>query len=223
MDGQNYNIKVGGNVGGNVTAGNDNVVGPAPATGPATTATRDGYTPRFGFVVDIVGFGQREAEDKDDLQHRLDTMVGKVLAEVGVDPADTESDVAGDSKVLFLPVGADTSRVLPGLISAGSELLRRDNRRYRDRMRLRMAFGTGLLGHGPLGFTGELIVDLHRMVDSDALRGAVKANPDADLVLLITQTLHDEVVRPGFLNREDFVQVAVTMKEFAAPAWLRVR
>jgi predicted HAD superfamily Cof-like phosphohydrolase len=224
MNRQHNKISVGGNVGGNVVAGSHNVVGPAPerVVEQPMTAPPEGLTPRLGFVVDIVEFGRRGAEGKNDLQYRLDTLVGQVIADIGVDPGDTECCVAGDAKVVFLPVGADSSRALPGLIAAMAERLKRDNSRFRDRLRLRMSAGTGLLGNGPLGFTGELIVDLHRLVDSEVCRQAVKDNPRADLVIVVAHALHDEVIRPGYLNRGDFTRVEVAMKEFTATAWLRV-
>ena len=121
---------------------------------------------------------------------------------------------------MFLPVGADSSRMLPAMISAMSERLRRDNRRHTDRMRLRMAVGTGLLGHGPLGFTGDLVVDVHRLVNSDVLRRGIDDNPGSDLALLVSHALHDEVIRPGYVDRDEFVRVDVTSKEFAAVGWL---
>lgn len=213
-------ISVGGDVGGNVVVGDGNVVGEvtrrrAPAGDTGT------FTPRLGFVVDIVGFGRRDGESKDDLHRRLDTLLDQVVADLGVDSDDVHSSNAGDSRVLFLPVGVDPTRVLPVMISAIRERLARDNRRYRDRMRLRMAVGTGLVGHGPLGFTGELVSDLHRLVDSVVLREAVADNPYTDLALLVGNALYD-VIRPGYLAPGDFTRVDVTTKEFAAPAWLRL-
>jgi len=219
------NINVGGNVGGSVVAGEHNVVGAvvgAPHT-PAAEQPRAagaGKTPRLGFVLDVVGYGQRDADGREDLQQRLDELVGRVLADLGVKPADTVTIPEGDSKIVFLPVGADTSTVLPLLLSATAERLRRDNRRYTDRMRLRMAVGTGLLGDAPLGHSGDLIVDLNRLVNSAVIRQAVLENGESDLVLLVTHTLHDEVIRPGYLNRDEFVRVDVTMREFTAPGWL---
>jgi hypothetical protein len=216
-------ISVGGDVGGNFVLGDGNVVGDvarAPLPGPAREA--EGFSPRLGFVVDIVGFGRRDGEAKNDLQQRLDKLLDQVVADVGVEKDDLRSSDAGDSRVLFLPVGADPTRVLPILISAVRERLGRDNRRYRDRMRLRMAVGTGLVGTGPLGFTGELVIDLHRLVDSVVLREAVAGNPYTDLALLVGNALYDDVIRPGYLATGDFTRVDVTTKEFAAPAWLRL-
>jgi hypothetical protein len=181
-----------------------------------------GLTPRLGFVVDIVGFGQRDAEQRDDLAHRLAALVAGLVADLGLERSDTMREVAGDSTAVFLPVGMASPYVLPRLIAAASERLARDNRRYRDRMRLRMAVGSGVLGTGPLGLTGQLVVDLHRLVDSDQLREAIAADEEADLALLVTHTVHDEVVRPGYLAGKDFTPVEITTKEFAATAWLRL-
>jgi len=220
-------FSIGGDVGGNVVFGDGNVVGDvAPAAdrraAPERDEDREGLAPRLGFVVDIVGFGRRDAESKADLQRRLDTLVGEVVADLGVDRGGVSSSDAGDARVLFLPVGTDPSRILPIMIAAIRERLGRDNRRYRDRMRLRMAVGTGLVGTGPLGFTGELVIDLHRLVDSVVLREAVAGNPYADLALLVARALHDDVIRPGYLDPADFTRVDVTAKEFTAPAWLRL-
>jgi hypothetical protein len=214
-------ISVGGDVGGNFVIGDRNVVGDV-ARAPAPARDTEGFTPRLGFVVDIVGFGRRDGEAKADLARRLDTLLDQVVADLGVDRNDVRSDDAGDSRVVFLPVGVDPTRVLPVLLSAIRERLGRDNRRYRDRMRLRMAVGTGLVGTGPLGFSGELVIDLNRLVDSVVLREAVAGNPYTDLALLVGSAVHDDVIRPGYLAPGDFTRVEVTAKEFTAPAWLRL-
>jgi hypothetical protein len=225
--GQSNRISVGGNVDGPVIAGNRNVVHHVPESAPAARAgepvgTEDDLTPRLGFVFDIVGYGGRAAEGKADLEERLSTLTRRVLADLGIDLADTRYAVSGDGIVVFLPVGVASTRILPTLICAASTRLARDNNRYRDRMRLRLAIGSGLLGDGPLGFTGDLVVDLHRLVDSDVLREAVRENPKADLAILVSAALHDEVVRPGHLDAQDFTRCQVTTKEFTATAWLRL-
>jgi hypothetical protein len=222
-------ISVGGSVTGNVVAGNRNTVGnvtvgrdvPEPVAVEPEVAG-EGMAPRLGFVVDIVGFGHRNAEGKADLQHRLAELVNRVVADLGVDVREVRSSDAGDARLVFLPVGVDSSRVLPTMLAALAERLGRDNRRFQERMRLRMAVGAGLVGDGPLGFTGEFVVDVHRLVDSAVLREAVRDNPEADLVILVSQALHDDVIRPGYLDPGDFTRVEVTAKEFKASAWLRL-
>lgn len=222
MSGSQNTIRIGGDVSGAVVAGDHNVVGASPAPAAASAAAPAASAPRIGFVVDIIGFGHRGAEDKEELQRRLDALVGRVIADLGITRKDTTGDVAGDSTVVFLPVGTPSPHAVPRMISAMAERLGRDNQRHRDRMRLRMAVGSGMVGQGPLGFTGELVVDLHRLVDSVVLRQAVRDHEHTDLALLVTHTLHDEVIRPGYLDREDFTEVAVKTKEFEATAWLRL-
>ncbi|OLF17152.1 hypothetical protein [Actinophytocola xanthii] len=220
---QSNSISVGGDVSGSVVAGNRNVVQhtPRPQTAEAGEPA-EGLTPRLGFVFDIVGYGGRLAEGKADLEERLSSLTRRVVADLGIDLEDTRYAVSGDGIVVFLPVGVASTRVLPTLICAASSRLASDNNRFRDRMRLRLAVGSGLLGDGPLGFTGDLVVDLHRLVDSDVLRQAVRENPKADLAILVSAALHDEVVRPGYLDARDFTRCEVTTKEFSAPAWLRL-
>ncbi|WP_233629994.1 hypothetical protein [Amycolatopsis sp. WAC 04197] len=173
-------------------------------------------------MLDIVGFGRRSGEEQEDLYRRIDTLVNRVIADLGFSDADMDGADAGDSKVVFLPVGVTSSRVVPRLISALAERLAQDNRRYRDRMRLRMAIGSGLVGAGSLGFTDELVVNLHRMVDSTVLRAAIMDNEDAVLALLLTDTIRDEVIRPGYLDATDFTRVEITTKEFTGFVWLQL-
>lgn len=221
---QRNSISIGGGVGGNVVTGDHNTVGGVPAAppAPAPTGPKGTMRPRLGFVVDIVGFGRRDAAGKADLQERLDRLVTGVVDGLGVDPADTEKADAGDSRVLFLPVGADSARVVPSVVAGMADGLARDNHRYRDRMRLRMSMASGLVGDGPTGFTGELVIDLHRLLDSTALRGAMADHTETDLALLVSQALYDDVIRPGHLSPAGFTRVEVTTKEFTAPAWLRL-
>lgn len=222
MSGQRNTISVGGGIGGHAVAGDNNTVGGAPAAAPTRQPDPNGtMRPRLGFVVDIVAFGRRDAEEKMDVQHRLDTLLTELVDKLDVDQADTKTHDAGDSRVVLLPVGVDSSRVVPAVVTGMTTGLARDNRRYRHRMRLRMSVATGLVGDGPTGYTGELIIDLHRLVDSDVLRAAVEDHEESDLVLLVSQAVHDDVIRPGYLSPTDFTRVAVTTKEFKAPAWLR--
>lgn len=220
MTGQRNRINVGGNVGGNVVAGNHNVVGeadPVP-TGPDST----GLHSRMGFVIDVVGYGRRTAELKSDIQARLRTLIDRMLTDIGVSFDDAVNDGgSGDGMAVFLPVGVDYTRTLPGLLTSSVARLTSDNRRYRDRMRLRMAIGTGLVGaEGPTGLTGELIIDLNRLLDSTVLRQAVVDHRESNLVVLVANALHDDVIRPGYLDPATFTRVEVTVKEFTAPAWL---
>lgn len=224
MGEQRNSVSIGGNVGGSVVTGDHNTVGGVPTAPPQPERTEPegAMRPRLGFVVDIVGFGRRDAEGKSDLQDRLDRLVSGVVDGLGVDLTDAKKTDAGDSRVMFLPVGVDSSRVVPAILAGMIDGLARDNRRYRDRMRLRMSMASGLVGDGPTGFTGELVIDLHRLLDSTVLREAMADHAETDLAILVSQALYDDVVRPGYLSPDDFTRVKVNTKEFDAGAWLRL-
>jgi hypothetical protein len=168
----------------------------------------DDRAPRLGFVVEMVGFGRRDTEQKTELQHRLRALVGHLLADLGISFDATDHTANRDGMAILLPAGGDHTAKLPGLLTATRNRLARDNERFRDRMRLRMALGTGP--------TADLLADLNRLVDSLVLRQAVADRPHADLLVLVTDPLHAGLSQPGAL----FTRVEVTARQRTTPAWL---
>jgi hypothetical protein len=187
---------------------------------PAVPAPR--RADRLGFVVDVVGYGQRTEREQERVQDRLQALLRGVVADVGDDFDEVDRDSgAGDGMVLFLPTGGDATERLPSLLRSVAARLAADNAASQDRIRLRMAVGTG---RGGTGFATPLAVNINRLVDSEPLRRAVAGNPDADLVVLVLDTPRREVVVPGYvpLVADSFGLVDVAMKEFVDRAWLWV-
>lgn len=224
----------GGNFVGNMVSGTGNQGGnvsysaaPAPAeqaeqAGPAAPA---GRAHRVGFVVDVVSYGQRSAPAQEHIQRRLQALLHGVVDDVGSDFDEIDHDSGtGDGLVVFLPTGGDPTQLLPDLLRSMADRLVTDNQLYRDRIRLRMAVGSGVVGRGSNGFSGPLVVNISRLVDSEPLRHAVRDNPGSDLVVLVLDALHRDVVGPGYLPPAvaEFQLVDIAMKEFAEPAWLWV-
>jgi O-acetyl-ADP-ribose deacetylase (regulator of RNase III) len=177
---------------------------------------------RMGFVIDVAGYGLRSAAEKIDLQHRVSAFVVEVLQDLDLRLNDTHHHGTGDGMVVFLPSEVEVHRALVRLLRSASEALAEDNRRYRDRMRLRIAAVIGPLGPAAIGFSGDAIVAAARMVDSEALRAALNERPSADLVVLVSDQLYRYVVgeRRTGLRAEDFAAVDVQAKEFRGRAWL---
>ncbi|MFG1606787.1 macro domain-containing protein [Actinoplanes sp. NPDC049265] len=177
---------------------------------------------RMGFVIDVAGYSGRSARQKVDLQHRVATFVDETLAGLGLRLDQTHHHGTGDGMVVFLPSDVEVHRALPGLLRSATEELAEDNRRYRDRMRLRMAVVIGPLGPAAIGFSGDAIVQAGRMVDSDALRIALGDRPHADLAVAVSDQLYTYAVRERHagLRADDFQPLDVHSKEFHGPAWL---
>jgi hypothetical protein len=191
--------------------------------GVARPSSQGGRAHRVGFVVDVVSYGQRTPSAQEHIQQRLHELLREVVADVGSDFDEVDhDDGAGDGMVVFLPSGDDPTELLPCLLRATAARLATDNKVYRDRMRLRMAIGSGAVGPGADGFSGPLVVNINRLVDSDPLRRAARDNPDSDLLVLVLDALHREVVGPGYLPPRvaELQVVNVAMREFAERAWL---
>jgi O-acetyl-ADP-ribose deacetylase (regulator of RNase III) len=179
---------------------------------------------RMGFVVDIVGYGDRTATAKVDAQHRLAALVSDVLHELGLDLNSTANHGTGDGIMVFLPTTTEVHRALPRLVRATADVLAVDNNRYRDRLRLRMAAVVGPLGPAAIGFAGQTIVEAARLVDSQVLREALAKHQDADLAVLVSEPLYAYVVgerHPG-LDPADFRPVEIRAKNYQNRAWLWV-
>lgn len=177
---------------------------------------------RMGFMIDVAGYGRRSARAQIDLQHRLAVIAAEVLQDLGVGLADTHHHGTGDGMVVFLPSEIEVHRALARLLRAVAEALAEDNRRYRDRMRLRMAVVIGPLGPAAIGFSGDTIVEAGRLVDSEVLRAALADRPGADLVVLVSDQLHRYAIgeRHAGPRSEDFDPVDVEAKEYRSRAWL---
>ena len=128
----------------------------------------------------------------------------------------------GDGINAVLPADIDPTVVLPLLIRSLAAALGADNAQSTDRIRLRMAVSAGLIERSVAGFSGQLIVDISRLVDSSALREALAAAPAADLAVAISDHVYAMVVRPGYPGIPDgqFSPMHVVAKEFSAAAWL---
>lgn len=200
--------------------------GAPPRTAAAEPATvrRAGVAVRVGFAVDVVGYSARTAVAKDDAQRRVADMLGEVLATLRIGIEETDRQDAGDATKVFLPADVELHRALPALLAGWREQLARDNRRYRDPLRLRLAVGVGPVGLAALGFGGNTIVEVSRLLDSDVLRQAAARHPETKLVALISNELHKWVVSEGHdgLDPARFARVEVRVKDFADVAWLWV-
>jgi len=207
---------------------------PAPPTPPAPPPetsghgrTRGSHNPiqvRMGFGVDIVGYSGRPAPDKDHAQERLRALVHHVLSHLDLRIEDTDHQGTGDGMNVFLPPTIELHRALPRTISAWEECLAHDNARHTDRIRLRLATVVGPIGVAAIGFSGNTIVEVSRLLNSPVLRQTMQDQPDVDLAGLISDQLHQFVIAEGHpgLNPDRLTNVRIDANEYHRQAWLWV-
>jgi hypothetical protein len=185
---------------------------------------RSGFRLRMAFALDVVGYGARTVLQEQQVERRLQRLVDVTLAECGLklDPEIVEHRWTGDGINAVLPVDIDPTVILPLLIRSLASALGADNARSADRIRMRMSVGAGLIERHSLGFSGQLIVDINRLVDSPALRQALADAPACDLAVAMSDHVYAMVVGPGYSGIPDgqFSPMNVVAKEFSATAWL---
>jgi hypothetical protein len=176
----------------------------------------------MGLCVDIVGYSARSTPLRNDAQHRISALVQEVLGDLLLRLAQTDWQSTGDGMSVVLPATVELHHALPVLLRSWQERLARDNQRFRDRLRLRMAVGVGPVSPAPLGSADSTIIELSRLVDSDVLRQAVLDHPYSDLVVLVSGRLYSDVVGEGYpgLDAGQFQRRFVQVKQYAADAWL---
>ena len=187
-------------------------------------AGRAGLRLRMAFVLDVAGYGARTVRQQQEVQQRLRQLVDATLGgcELKLDQEIVEHQWTGDGINAVLPADIDPTATLPLLIRSLASALGADNAQSTDRIRLRMAVSAGLIERSVAGFSGQLIMDISRLVDSSALREALAACPAADLAVAISDHVYAMVVRPGYPGIPDgqFSPMRVVAKEFSAAAWL---
>ncbi|WP_436532781.1 CATRA conflict system CASPASE/TPR repeat-associated protein [Actinoplanes sp. HUAS TT8] len=198
----------------------------APEPAPEPEPAQDSLDLRMCFAVDIVGYSTREDPEQQDAQSRLAELLDRTLDRLNLTLAGVDRQTTGDGMNIVLPAGVSLHESLPVLLHTVRRELATGNRRFRDRLRLRLSAGVGMIGDGAIGFRGSLIVEVSRLLNSPTLKTAAVENPEADLVALISDTLHDFVIKPG-LTRDDLPagslqQRQVRIKEYDKPAWLWV-
>lgn len=190
---------------------------PTPAPQPSAR-----IAVRMGFGVDIVGYSTRTAPQQNDVQHRLASLVCRVLDKLDLRLEQTDRQPNGDGMIVFLPATVELHRALPTLIQAWTELLAADNQRFQDRLRLRLATVVGPTGLAALGLSGRTPIEVARLLDSDVLRHALQEHPHIDLAMLISDQLHQYVIDEGHpgLDATQLQRHLIEIKEYHKHAWL---
>ncbi|MEV6635077.1 CATRA conflict system CASPASE/TPR repeat-associated protein [Actinoplanes sp. NPDC051470] len=178
---------------------------------------------RLAFGVDVVGYSSRTVPQQHAVQRRLADVAGRVLDRIEVALPETDRQDAGDGMMVVLPARLEAHRVLPGLLGGWRSEIVADNAAHPgDRIRVRLSVVEGPFARAAIGFSGNTIIEAGRLLDSAPLRAAVEEHAAADLVALISDRLHDDVVVAGHEGVEPahFTRVPVRVKDFSRDAWL---
>jgi hypothetical protein len=175
--------------------------------------------------VDVARSGLRNDELQLKMRRDLRTIIAEALAELGLDQTGVVLQDLGDGLRLLAPACVTPVALLDPLVPRLAAGLRAHRRSAADgaRLRLRAALHTGLLHRDALGWAGSPLVHCTRLLDAAPVRRVLDAADDVDLVLAVSQTVYDTVLRQGNgLDVSAYRPVTFRAKETVATAWLHV-
>ncbi|GAA3019850.1 hypothetical protein [Streptosporangium longisporum] len=182
------------------------------------------FSRRLVMAVDAEGYGRGDDLRHDSIQSGLAQVMDRSAREAGLRRETWARQEAGDGEVSILPEREAELRVIDDLVHRVRKALHDHNRERRDdaRLRIRIAIGHGVVKRGAMGFIGQVVVTTCRLLDAKVARTALKMNPRADLVLILTDRLYEDVVRQLHTSYrpESFTRSEVPTKERTEIAWM---
>lgn len=184
------------------------------------------FYPCTCIAVDAQAYGSNNDRRQSEIQHDLPRLLDRAARGAGLDREQWQIQRKGDEQLAVRPIDGKEPRLVDDYIRHLAAELRAYNRQRvpEAHMRLRAVIHQGLVELADNGFAGTAVVATARLLNAEPLYDALAEHPGADLALLLS----DEVFRSMVVGRhttlvpEDFARVDVRVKEYEAPAWLRV-
>lgn len=183
----------------------------------------DSYRRQLCFAVDAQGYGRGNTAQQSEVQRELSALLETAARAAGLHRESWSKDPRGDEELALIPVTEPENKVVDAFVRELAALLYQRNldRGAEDRLRLRLAFAHGPVGVGPMGYTGQVVVKVKRLLNSTLARQALAHAPEAHLVVVLTQDVYADLVLGGLTSLEPalFARAVVTEKELAEDAW----
>jgi hypothetical protein len=177
-------------------------------------------------AVDAVGYGGGSDRAHVALQAGLTRVLSEAAAHSTLNRGVWQLQQQGDGELAILPHDQQEPVVVDDYVRHLAQALAAHNTKAapEGRIRLRMAIHYGVAMHADNGYAGQGVVAVSRLVDSLPVREALAAAPDADLAVILSRQVFEDIVRQGHVSFEegDFTPVRVRVKEYTDEAWVTV-
>jgi class 3 adenylate cyclase len=177
-------------------------------------------------VIDIAGFGRWPNGGQLLARTVLRTAVRTALHAARVPRAKLAIEDRGDGMIVLVPASVSKADLLDPMIPRLATVLGRHNELADpgDRIRVRVAVHAGEVHRDTVGWVGTDLNTACRLVNGDAVYARLRRFPAADLVLVVSEAIHQGVVRHGYrrIDPETYSPVRITHKETNVPAWIHI-
>ncbi|MEU7478619.1 hypothetical protein AB0A63_21715 [Lentzea sp. NPDC042327] len=177
-------------------------------------------------TADVEAYGRRSDPEKLAAQEELAAVLRQAAEDVGLQRDRWLRQPKGDEELAVIPSEEFEPQVVDPFIAAVDRHLSVVNLGVAPskRLRLRAALHHGNAFPSAMGFGGQAVVHVSRLVNGDVVKQALIAAPDANLAVILSAEVFDHVVKTGHtsLSPSEFRKVAVVNKEITTSGWLRV-
>ncbi|MCG8924691.1 hypothetical protein [Lentzea sp. CC55] len=177
-------------------------------------------------TADVEAYGSRSDPEKSAVQDKLAQVLRDAAQAAGLHRDRWLRQPKGDEELAVIPNDEFEPYVVDQFIAALDRHLAAVNVGVPPsrRLRLRAALHHGNAFPSAMGFGGQAVVHVSRLVNGAAVKQALIAAPDANLAVVLSPEVFDHVVAHGHtsLSPRDFRKVEVVCKEITTSGWLRV-
>ncbi|MEU5086291.1 hypothetical protein [Streptomyces sp. NPDC021356] len=173
--------------------------------------------------VDARRSGRYDDVDKQRMRARIYRVLETAFTHAAVPPDALHTEDRGDGVLLAVQGRIAATRLLGLWLVEVHEKLREENRGLRVPLGLRIGMHVGPVRHDDRGISGRAVDLACRLADSSVARRLLDAE-DADLVLVTSASLYEEVVGSGgkFIEPERYTPARLELKEGEVTAWFHL-
>lgn len=180
---------------------------------------------RLCLAADMDQYSRLDTQTQSAAQANLVRLLDEAATHIGLDRTAWARQPQGDQEFAVLPETTPEAAVLGPFVRHLATCLGALNARpAAPRVRLRLAVDTGVAANAALGHAGPAPVAVARYVNAPQLKGVLAALTSADLAVIVSDRLYQDVVRSGHpgLDPAQYVRAHVRVKEFVGYGWIRV-
>ncbi|MEV0261199.1 hypothetical protein AB0I49_07630 [Streptomyces sp. NPDC050617] len=180
---------------------------------------------RLCLAADMEQYSRLDTRTQSAVQSDLARLLDEAAELSGLDRAAWARQPQGDLEFAVLPEATPEVTVLGPFVQHLVACLGALNARPAvPRVRLRLAVDAGVAAGAALGHAGPAPVAVARFVNAPQLKAALAALASADLAVIVSDRLYQDVVRFGHpgLDPAQYVRAEVRVKDFGGHGWIRV-
>ncbi|MBQ0983598.1 hypothetical protein KBZ10_03440 [Streptomyces sp. F63] len=173
---------------------------------------------------DACGSGKLGMHAKRRMRDGMYAAFGEAYASVDVEPGRLHQEDRGDGILTALDPAVPPALMVGRWLDTLYQCLREHNAGSAERLRLRVGMNAGPVMNDGRGLVGRAVDLACRLCDSPVAKDIMAGEPGADLLLVVSDWLYENVVSEGgrYVEPEHYRSARVRSKETDETAWFHI-